>query len=110
MRPFLFASIFVAAPRVAEFASLPEGKVITLAVYESSYPTKPKAGQRSFLSRKLRQQRADAREHMGLLFGLWHAATAERDQRGDTQLSGNLSKPATGEGASGIVAAECGRI
>ena len=86
-----------------------QAKSFTLGVYESSYSAKPEAGQRSFLSRELCQQRADARQHLGLLSSLRHPATAERNQRGNTQLPGDLFEPATGEGASGVVAAErCG--
>src|ERR1700685_1937090 len=110
MRPFPFVRISSAATE-SRGVLLPfrQAKSFTLGVYESSYSAKPEAGQRSFLSRELCQQRADARQHLGLLSSLRHPATTERNQRGNTQLPGDLFEPATGEGASGVVAAErCG--
>src|SRR5260221_6233584 len=95
---------------VAPAAFLPGHKLIYTSGYEQSDATQREAYQRPRLSRKLCQQCADAREHLGLLSGFRHAAATDREPCGDQELPGDLSEPAAGQSAARTSGAECGGL
>src|SRR5579863_6634408 len=78
--------------------SLSAAKLITLRDYEHSNATECETCERPGLPGRLRQQCADAGEHLGLLSGVRNPATADRSPGGNPQLSGHLSESATGQG------------
>src|SRR5208337_2580663 len=77
------------------------------AGYEYAEPTECEVRADSRLPRDLLQQRADPRKCLGFLPGVRDHAAKLGDAGGTAKLSGDLSQPATGQGAHGASAAEC---
>src|SRR5580698_4556473 len=85
-------------------------KLITLRAYEHTYATECKVVEFPRLPRELRQQRADAGQHLGLFPRLRNPAAANRDAGRDQKLSGHLPEPAAGESAARPSAAKYLRL
>src|SRR5208337_2223421 len=98
-----FAPILLAGNAPALLCALPRRYT---AGYEYAEPTEREVCANSRLPRDLLQQRADPRQCVGFLPGVWDHAAKLGDAGGIAELSGHLSEPATGQGAYGALAAK----
>src|SRR5271165_1121891 len=78
----------------------------TLNAYEQSIATQYQAGERSRVSRDLRQQRPGASQCLGFLSGLRNPPTTERNPGGGKEFPRYLSEPATSQSSDVDLAAK----